>query len=92
MDLKAAMISLGEMEIGSILLEGGGTLNGAMLESGLVDRIILFFAPKIVGGGTEAKGTFVFPGVELMKDAISLEGLEVKVLGDNVCISGTPVR
>ena len=62
-----------------------------MLESGLVDRVILFFAPKIVGGGIEAKGTFVFPGVELMKDAISLEGLEVKVLGDNVCISGTPV-
>lgn len=91
-DLKAAMVTLGEMEIGSILLEGGGTLNGAMLESGLVDRVILFFAPKIVGGGAEAKGTFVFPGVELMKDAISLEGLEVKVLGDNVCISGTPVR
>lgn len=91
-DLKAAMVTLGEMEIGSILLEGGGTLNGAMLESGLVDRVILFFAPKIVGGGAAAKGTFVFPGVELMKDAISLEGLEVKVLGDNVCISGTPVR
>ncbi|MEK5398333.1 bifunctional diaminohydroxyphosphoribosylaminopyrimidine deaminase/5-amino-6-(5-phosphoribosylamino)uracil reductase RibD [Paenibacillus sp. FSL K6-2859] len=91
-DLKAAMVTLGEMEIGSILLEGGGTLNGAMLESGLVDRVILFFAPKIVGGGAEAKGTFVFPGGELMKDAISLEGLEVKVLGDNVCISGTPVR
>ena len=90
-DLQAAMVTLGEMEIGSILLEGGGTLNGAMLESGLVDRVILFFAPKIVGGGTEAKGTFVFPGVKLMKDAISLEGLEVKVLGDNVCISGTPV-
>lgn len=91
-DLKAAMVTLGEMEIGSILLEGGGTLNGAMLESGLVDRVILFFAPKIVGGGAAAKGTFVFPGVELMKDAISLEGLEVKVLGDNVCISGTPIR
>ncbi|MNO50782.1 Riboflavin biosynthesis protein RibD [compost metagenome] len=91
-DLKSAMVTLGEMEIGSILLEGGGTLNGAMLESGLVDRVILFFAPKIVGGGVEAKGTFVFPGVELMKDAISLEGLEVKVLGDNVYISGTPKR
>ena len=91
-DLQGAMVTLGEMEIGSILLEGGGTLNGAMLESGLVDRVILFFAPKIVGGGIEAKGTFIFPGVELMRDAITLEGLEVKVLGDNVCISGTPVR
>lgn len=91
-DLKAAMAALGEMEIGSILLEGGGTLNGAMLENGLVDRVTLFFAPKIVGGGAEAKGTFVFPGVEKMADAITLEGLEVEVLGDNVCITGTPVR
>ncbi|MNY62386.1 Riboflavin biosynthesis protein RibD [compost metagenome] len=63
-----------------------------MLESGLVDRVVLFFAPKIVGGGSQAAGTFEFPGVELMKDAVTLEGLEVEVLGDNVCISGTPVR
>ncbi|QSF43247.1 bifunctional diaminohydroxyphosphoribosylaminopyrimidine deaminase/5-amino-6-(5-phosphoribosylamino)uracil reductase RibD [Paenibacillus tianjinensis] len=91
-DLQAAMVALGEMEISSILLEGGGTLNGSMLESGLVDRVVLFFAPKIVGGGSQAAGTFEFPGVEQMKDAVLLEGLEVEVLGDNVCISGTPVR
>ncbi|MDQ0194515.1 bifunctional diaminohydroxyphosphoribosylaminopyrimidine deaminase/5-amino-6-(5-phosphoribosylamino)uracil reductase RibD [Paenibacillus wynnii] len=90
-DLKDAMLKLGELEIGSILLEGGGTLNGSMLESGLVDRVILFFAPKISGGGAEAPGTFIFPGVELMKDAITLQGVEVETLGDNVCISGTPV-
>lgn len=91
-DLPAAMATLGEMEISSILLEGGGTLNGSMLESGLVDRVVLFFAPKLVGGGGQAPGTFEFSGVEQMKDAITLEGLEVEVLGDNVCISGTPVR
>ncbi|MEK5031333.1 bifunctional diaminohydroxyphosphoribosylaminopyrimidine deaminase/5-amino-6-(5-phosphoribosylamino)uracil reductase RibD [Paenibacillus sp. FSL R7-0302] len=90
-DLQAAMAALGAMEIGSILLEGGGTLNGAMLAEGLVDRVVLFFAPKIVGGGAQAAGTFDFGGVELMRDAIQLEGLEVEVLGDNVCISGTPV-
>ena len=90
-NLQEAMIKLGELEIGSILLEGGGTLNGAMLESGLVDRVILFFAPKISGGGAEAPGTFTFPGVELMKDAITLQGVEVETLGDNVCITGTPV-
>ncbi len=38
-DLQLAMRRLGELEISSILLEGGGKLNGAMLEAGLVDRI-----------------------------------------------------
>ncbi|WP_379129045.1 bifunctional diaminohydroxyphosphoribosylaminopyrimidine deaminase/5-amino-6-(5-phosphoribosylamino)uracil reductase RibD [Paenibacillus sp. sgz500958] len=90
-DLQEAMVKLGEQEIGSILLEGGGTLNGAMLESGLVDRVVLFFAPKIAGGGMAAPGTFNFPGADLMKDAIALDGVEVEILGDNVCISGTPV-
>lgn len=89
-DLGAAMAKLGELEIGSILLEGGGTLNGAMLELGLVDRVILFFAPKISGGGAQAPGTFDFPGVELMKDAVALQRVEIETLGDNVCISGIP--
>lgn len=90
-DLAEAMKALGELEIGSILLEGGGELNGAMLEQGLVDRIVLFFAPKIVGGRAEAPGTFAFDGVELMKDAVTLRNVEVEVLGDNVCITGLPV-
>ncbi|WP_150270952.1 bifunctional diaminohydroxyphosphoribosylaminopyrimidine deaminase/5-amino-6-(5-phosphoribosylamino)uracil reductase RibD [Paenibacillus tepidiphilus] len=90
-DLDAAMARLGELEIGSILLEGGGTLNGAMLQGGHVDRVALFFAPKIVGGGAAAPGTFDFPGVELMREAITLEGLEAEVLGDNVYMTGKPV-
>lgn len=88
-DLAAAMDRLGELEIGSILLEGGGTLNGAMLEQGLVDRVVLFFAPKIVGGAG-APAAFAFDGVDLMRNAVTLRGVEVEVLGDNVCISGIP--
>ncbi|MNB69829.1 Riboflavin biosynthesis protein RibD [compost metagenome] len=89
-DLTAAMKALGELEIGSVLLEGGGELNGAMLEQGLVDRVTLFFAPKIVGGRAEAPSAFSWDGVELMKEAVTLEQVEVEVLGDNVCITGRP--
>src|SRR5690606_30708422 len=60
-DLHEMMRLLGEREIGSILLEGGGRLNGAMLEAKLIDKIILFFAPKIVGGSV---GTFQFDGFD----------------------------
>ncbi|MEW4370337.1 bifunctional diaminohydroxyphosphoribosylaminopyrimidine deaminase/5-amino-6-(5-phosphoribosylamino)uracil reductase RibD [Paenibacillus kandeliae] len=84
-DLKQAMKLLGEWEISSILLEGGGQLNGAMLEAGLVDRITLFFAPKLIGGNLS---TFTFDGFETMNQAVTLEELEVETLDDNVCISG----
>ena len=55
MDLKVALVKLGQKGIASILLEGGGTLNGSMLEQKLVDRLILFIAPKIIGGYDSGK-------------------------------------
>lgn len=89
-NLSLAMEKLGAMQIGSILLEGGGNLNGAMVEARLIDRIILYLAPKIVGG-TGAPSSFSFDGSEKMDDAVRLESLEVEKLGDNLCISGIPV-
>ncbi|MGM1046043.1 MAG: bifunctional diaminohydroxyphosphoribosylaminopyrimidine deaminase/5-amino-6-(5-phosphoribosylamino)uracil reductase RibD [Bacillota bacterium] len=89
-DLKLAMDLLGQKEIGSILLEGGGTLNGSMLEERLVDKVVLFMAPKIVGG-LGAPSNFMFSGVEQMSDAITLNDVEFEQLGDNMCITGTPV-
>jgi diaminohydroxyphosphoribosylaminopyrimidine deaminase/5-amino-6-(5-phosphoribosylamino)uracil reductase len=89
-DLGAAMKKLGEFEIGSILLEGGGQLNGAMLEAGLIDKIVLYYAAKIIGG-TDAPGTFTFTGFEKMADAIQLERVSVEMAGEDICISGYPV-
>jgi diaminohydroxyphosphoribosylaminopyrimidine deaminase/5-amino-6-(5-phosphoribosylamino)uracil reductase len=89
-DLSEAMKKLGELEIGSILLEGGGQLNGAMLEAGLIDKIILYYAAKIIGG-VEAPGTFTFSGFEKMADAIELEQVNVEMAGDDICVSGYPV-
>ncbi|WP_211326506.1 bifunctional diaminohydroxyphosphoribosylaminopyrimidine deaminase/5-amino-6-(5-phosphoribosylamino)uracil reductase RibD [Paenibacillus flagellatus] len=88
-DLRKAMAIVGEREIGSILLEGGGTLNGAMLEAGLVDKIVLFLAPKIVGG-TDAPGAFAMAGFERMADAIALDRVTVERIGDDCCITGYP--
>lgn len=88
-DLKLAMDILGKKEISSILLEGGGTLNGSMLEEKLVDKVILFVAPKIVGG-LNAPSSFSFNGVEQMSDAITLKEVEFEQLGDNLCITGIP--
>ncbi|KGP81583.1 MULTISPECIES: bifunctional diaminohydroxyphosphoribosylaminopyrimidine deaminase/5-amino-6-(5-phosphoribosylamino)uracil reductase RibD [unclassified Paenibacillus] len=89
-DLLNALSKLGEREIGSILLEGGGTLNGAMLEARLVDRLLMFIAPKIVGG-YDTPGSFRFEGVERMSQAIQLHQLEIEQVGDNISIGGIPV-
>jgi diaminohydroxyphosphoribosylaminopyrimidine deaminase/5-amino-6-(5-phosphoribosylamino)uracil reductase len=89
-DLREAMKKLGELEIGSILLEGGGALNGAMLEAGLIDKIILYYAAKIIGGAA-SPGTFTFDGFEKMADAIELERVSVEMAGEDICVSGYPV-
>ena len=89
-DLGLALSMLGEREIGSILLEGGGTLNGAMLEAGLVDKLILFMAPKIVGGGALAPSAFQFAGFDRMSDAIVIDKLQVERVGEDCCIVGYP--
>nr|WP_183598689.1 bifunctional diaminohydroxyphosphoribosylaminopyrimidine deaminase/5-amino-6-(5-phosphoribosylamino)uracil reductase RibD [Paenibacillus phyllosphaerae] len=88
-DLTLAMKQLGEEEIGSILLEGGGKLNGAMLELGLVDKIMLFIAPKLIGGDN-APGAFSFGGFGKMADAIQLTGVTMEQVGDDFCLTGYP--
>ncbi|MCR8634407.1 bifunctional diaminohydroxyphosphoribosylaminopyrimidine deaminase/5-amino-6-(5-phosphoribosylamino)uracil reductase RibD [Paenibacillus radicis (ex Xue et al. 2023)] len=90
-DLAKAMELLGEREISSILLEGGGQLNGSMLELGLIDKLLMFFAPKIVGGGNQAPDNFQFSGFESMKDAIQLERTQVQQFGEDICIAGYPL-
>lgn len=51
-DLKEVIRELGKREILSVILEAGSALNGAMLKAGLVDKAILFYAPKILGTAT----------------------------------------
>ncbi|WP_160041592.1 bifunctional diaminohydroxyphosphoribosylaminopyrimidine deaminase/5-amino-6-(5-phosphoribosylamino)uracil reductase RibD [Paenibacillus sp. USDA918EY] len=89
-DLKAALEELGRREIGSVLVEGGGALNGELLRARLVDRIVLYFAPKIVGG-KHAPHSFDLEGIGRMADAITLDDLEVDRVGDNIFVSGKPI-
>ncbi|MGC2419192.1 MAG: bifunctional diaminohydroxyphosphoribosylaminopyrimidine deaminase/5-amino-6-(5-phosphoribosylamino)uracil reductase RibD [Candidatus Acidiferrales bacterium] len=50
-DLKAVLRELGKREMLNLLLEAGAELNGAALEAGIVDKMMLFYAPKIMGTG-----------------------------------------
>jgi len=88
-DLAIALKALGERGISSVLLEGGGTLNGAMLEGGHVDKAMLFYAPIIVGGEGSPSG-FAFEGPEKMTDALRLERVSTEKFGDDWCVTGYP--
>ncbi|WP_213583599.1 bifunctional diaminohydroxyphosphoribosylaminopyrimidine deaminase/5-amino-6-(5-phosphoribosylamino)uracil reductase RibD [Paenibacillus sp. J2TS4] len=88
-DLQLAMHKLGAKGISSILLEGGGRLNGAMLECGLIDKCILFYAPKIVGG-PQAPNNFQFEGFDRMSDSVELDIVQVQQIEQDICMIGYP--
>lgn len=86
-DLPALMEELYRLEMDSVLLEGGGGLNAAALESGIVDKVLFFIAPKIIGG-SRAKTAVEGEGISLMRDAHLLKGVNVSMVGGDVLMEG----
>lgn len=84
-DLNKLMEMLGEKEIDSILMEGGSTLNWSAMQSGIVNRIQAYVAPKIVGG-VGAKSPIGGKGVIEMSQAIHLKNSIVSNLGTDFLI------
>jgi diaminohydroxyphosphoribosylaminopyrimidine deaminase/5-amino-6-(5-phosphoribosylamino)uracil reductase len=77
----------GAEKIDSILLESGGTLSEAFLREGLVDEVVAFVAPKIIGGKS-ARTPVEGEGITLMSEAIELDEQIVETVGCDVMISG----
>lgn len=84
-DLNDLMEKLGAQGIDGILLEGGGTLNEAALRAGIVNKVISFVAPKIVGGAT-AKTPVEGAGVDHPDAAYALKITSVRFIGDDLLI------
>ncbi|MDD2568815.1 MAG: bifunctional diaminohydroxyphosphoribosylaminopyrimidine deaminase/5-amino-6-(5-phosphoribosylamino)uracil reductase RibD [Clostridia bacterium] len=86
-DLKFLMQALGEQKIDSVLLEGGSTLNYSALNQGIVDKLNVFIAPKIIGGAN-AKTAVGGHGKELMEEAFQLSELQVYHFGNDILLEG----
>ena len=71
----------------SILLEGGGTLNFSMLKNGLVQKVVSFIAPKIIGG-EQSQSPVGGEGIEKMSEALTLERLNYQLVGEDIMIEG----
>ncbi len=86
-DLERLLKALGEREITSVLVEGGEALFGSLFDCGLVDKVIAFIAPIIIGG-REAKTAVGGKGVDKVVDSFKLEYIRIKKLGDDLMVSG----
>ena len=83
-DLDALMDRLGSGGIDSVLLEGGGTLNWAALESGIVQRVQAYVAPKLFGG--DAKSPVEGQGVALPDQAVALKNTRISRVGEDILL------
>jgi len=86
-DLSVVARFLGEMEITSLMIEGGSMVNGAALNAGIVDKVFLYYAPKILGGA-DSIPLATGPGFTRIKDAPVVKSLRVHHLGEDFAVEG----
>ena len=80
------LADLAAQGVQTLLLEGGPTLAGAFLREGLIDKLMLFVAPKIVGGD-DAPSLFAGPGAPTMAEVSAAHGLELEAIGEDLLLS-----
>lgn len=86
LDLSAALVELGKKKLQHILLEGGSTLGGAMMRAGLVDRVMIFVAPKLLGG--VGRSLLAGAGVASISEAYPLVNMTVRQIDTDILIEG----
>jgi diaminohydroxyphosphoribosylaminopyrimidine deaminase/5-amino-6-(5-phosphoribosylamino)uracil reductase len=84
-NIEKLLVTLADENITSLLLEGGMALNTSFLKARLVDKIYLFYAPKIMGG-RDSKGIAADLGIDLVTRCISFTGVRTRRFGNDVMI------
>lgn len=87
LDLTAVLEYLGQCEINELLLEAGPTLSGALLQAGLLDELVIYIAPLLLGDG--GRGLFHLPGLETMAQGIHLAISDQRRVGRDWRITAT---
>lgn len=86
-DMRGVAQRLGELEITSMIIEGGAMVNGAALASGVVDKVFLYYAPKILAG-TGAVPFASGPGFQRMSDAAYVRSPRLHRFGEDFAVEG----
>jgi len=87
-NLSSLMEELGRMGIVSVMIEGGAEISGSIFKEQLIDRVVYFIAPKIIGGRnspTPVGGE----GVDELKDFMKIKNMSINKLGEDLVIEGS---
>ena len=87
-DLRALLTLLAERWVNEVLVESGPTLSGAMLQAGLIDELVVYVAPKIMGDA--ARGLLSLPGLDRLDAAIEVEITDVRAVGRDWRLTAVP--
>ncbi len=90
-NLVSLLRHLGEMGMMSLLVEGGSQVNGSFLDQGLIDKVLFFLGPKLLGD-PQALGIFGGKGSGDLQRAVSLRDLRTKKIGGDLLIEGYVVK
>ena len=85
-DLQDLMKQLGRHEITSVMIEGGSELNSSSIKAGVVDKLLIFTAPKIIGNGLGAIGNL---GIDKINKAIKLKNPTCRKIGKDTLVEAT---
>lgn len=80
--LKRLLGHLASNEVNELMVEGGDGLNGALMALKLIDELVIYYAPKLMG--SDAKGMFALPPLQTMQEAVSLDVIEVRQFGSDI--------
>jgi diaminohydroxyphosphoribosylaminopyrimidine deaminase/5-amino-6-(5-phosphoribosylamino)uracil reductase len=90
LQLEAVLKDLAKREINEVHVEAGQILTGALLEQGLVDELVIYMAPTLMG--SDARGLFYLPLLRAMQDRIHLEIKDIRAIGRDWRIIATPSK
>lgn len=89
-DLNAVLQELRKRELQSVLVEGGAEVSGAFRDAGLIDKVSLMIAPRLIGG-LRAPVAFGGAGASSIEEAVKLQNISVVHHGDDIEITGYPI-
>jgi diaminohydroxyphosphoribosylaminopyrimidine deaminase/5-amino-6-(5-phosphoribosylamino)uracil reductase len=87
-DLESLLRYLAREELNEVLVEAGPTLAGALLQAGLVDELILYLAPHLMGDA--GRGLFRLPGLDRMDQRVALQVQDLRMVGPDLRVTAVP--